>query len=253
MSNEEGYSRLIEIADQAETIRRYMSGQAQNWGGIDDLDDLVDEAIPIMERLGIERELKEIREITRKREVGIPIDDWEFAMHIAASLRDACEEHELNTKIAEGRKARQESVKLAQDADSSPYGYVSKKRIDALRLIEIKKFDLRKLIRLCEELNICHANDCNIAIASLVRTITNHVPPIFGFNTYATFVSQRPSGRSVKSSLERLDKNLRDIADNHLHEVMGRRANLPTSIQVNFSPELDILLGEVEASANTHD
>lgn len=247
----QSYERLIEIADQAETIQRYMSSSPTGWDGVDDLEDLINEAIPILEALAINRELDELREIVRRREVGIPISDWEWTLQVASSLRDSCEEHKLNLKILKKRSERQKAHKITEKSDPAPYGYVSKARIEALKSIKGSIFDLRKLIRLCEEVNLCHKHDCSIAVASLVRTITNHVPPIFGCKSYATYVSQCSAGRSVRSSLERLDKNLRDIADNHLHEVMRAHANLPTAMQVNFSPELDVLLGEVEVSART--
>ena len=57
--------------------------------------------------------------------------------------------------------------------------YVSKSRIAELRQLRSANFDLRRLIRLCEELNRCFGANSFFATAALVRTIINHVPPIF--------------------------------------------------------------------------
>lgn len=63
--------------------------------------------------------------------------------------------------------------------------YVDLRRIDELRAISSSKFDLTKLIRLCEELNSSHNNGNLFAIAMLTRAIIGHVPPIFSLAKFA--------------------------------------------------------------------
>jgi hypothetical protein len=122
--------------------------------------------------------------------------------------------------------------------------FVSEERIAELRTVTGQQFDLRKLVRLCEELNITFENACYLATASLVRAILDHVPPIFGLPTFAQ-VASNYGGRSFKETMQRLENAARKIADAHLHQTVRARETLPTPQQVGFSAELDVLLGEI--------
>jgi hypothetical protein len=123
--------------------------------------------------------------------------------------------------------------------------YVDQRRLDDLAALPSSRFDVSKLCVLLRELNECHQRHAYFAIAALVRTILNHVPPIFGFKTFQQVVANYKCERSFKQSIERLDDAARDIADLHLHAVIRARESLPTLVQVDFSPELDLLLGEI--------
>jgi hypothetical protein len=148
--------------------------------------------------------------------------------------------------------ALREELVLFSSADHTPGTgsigpsdvYVAPERIDALKAAKSGHFDLAKVIAICEELNKCYAGQCYLATAALVRMLVDHVPPVFGFDTFAQVVAQR-GGRSVKRSLEHLDKSLRPIADHHLHQPIGRKEILPTRTQVDFRSDLDVLLAEV--------
>jgi len=52
-----------------------------------------------------------------------------------------------------------------------------------------EKFDLTKLIELCKELNECYDNESFLAVAMLVRAILDHIPPIFGYDSFAEIAS----------------------------------------------------------------
>lgn len=118
--------------------------------------------------------------------------------------------------------------------------YVSKSRIAEIRQLRSADFDLRRLIRLCEELNRCFGANFFFATAALVRTIINHVPPIFGAKTFAE-VANNVGGKSVKKSFLRLETASRDISNDLLHQQIQKREVLPTAIQVDFKNELDVL------------
>ena len=122
--------------------------------------------------------------------------------------------------------------------------YVALEHIDALKAAKSGRFDLGKTIAICEELNKCFAAQCYLATAALVRMLVDHVPPVFGFSTFAQVAAQCP-GKSVKASLEHLEKSLRPIADSHLHQRVRRKEVLPTRTQVDFRNDLDVLLAEV--------
>jgi hypothetical protein len=79
----------------------------------------------------------------------------------------------------------------------------------------------------------------------LVRAVMDHVPPVFGVRSFTEVLGNHSAGRSFKETMARLEEAARKIADSHLHTHIRRREVLPTAQQVNFSPELDVLLGEV--------
>jgi hypothetical protein len=106
--------------------------------------------------------------------------------------------------------------------------------------------DLTKLIRMCEELNDCYARENYIACALMVRAVINHIPPVFGTQTFSQFVSQ--AGRSVKAAMESLDDDARVVADLHNHATMRAREPLPSRAQIDpFRPSFELLLQEVIA------
>jgi len=65
-----------------------------------------------------------------------------------------------------------------------------------IKTLSGKMFDLAKLIRLCEELNICCQADCHFAMIMLTRSILDHVPPIFGRNSFSEVANNYASSKS---------------------------------------------------------
>jgi hypothetical protein len=122
--------------------------------------------------------------------------------------------------------------------------FVSVRRIDELRAIKSNRFDLAKLIRLCEELNACDDQGWWFAVAMLGRAILDHVPPIFGHAKFIQFVSNY-GGSSFKETMKHLEDSFRKIGDSYLHGPIRSTETLPERQQVDFSRELDVLLGEV--------
>ena len=70
---------------------------------------------------------------------------------------------------------RQTNTSLSKPAERP---YVSHERIAELRAINSSDWDLRKLIRLCEELNAAYQGGNYLSVAMLLRAIADHVPPI---------------------------------------------------------------------------
>ncbi len=133
--------------------------------------------------------------------------------------------------------------------DEFSHPYVDPSRISELRAIKSARYDLTKLVDLCEELNSCYANECFLAVAMIVRTILNHVPPIFGFQTFKAVLENYGVGDrtfdALRRSMELLQTSSRNIADAHLHMVIRDKETLPNRVQVNFTNDLDFLLAEV--------
>jgi hypothetical protein len=125
-----------------------------------------------------------------------------------------------------------------------PPPYVSTIRISELRTKNSTAWDLKKLVRMCEELNSSFAKENYLASAMLLRAITDHVPPIFGAKNFAEYASSVAS-RSHKGNMENLQRSLRNIADGVLHQQIRDRESLPTDTMVDFRQDLDVLLAEV--------
>jgi len=126
--------------------------------------------------------------------------------------------------------------------------YVDPARVLALQSIGNGPWDFARLIELCREINISAANRCHLSTAMLLRTIINHVPPVFGFATFAEVANQyggAKSQKSFKASMLRLETSSRNIADMHLHSPIRAREDVPTAVQVDFAADLDVLLGEI--------
>jgi hypothetical protein len=123
--------------------------------------------------------------------------------------------------------------------------YVSDDRLAELRALAPSNYDLAKLVRLCEELNVTSSEGALFATAMLVRAILDHVPPLFGCSTFSQVASNYSGGRSFKETMERLDTSARKIADAHLHTQIRAKESLPAPQQVNFAAELDVLLAEI--------
>lgn len=133
----------------------------------------------------------------------------------------------------------------AQSANAAAV-YVDPSRITELRHLTGPRFSTVKLVRLCEELNACMATESYLAAIMLLRAIKDHVPPIFGCQSFNQVVSQT-NGKSFHSQLERLNSQAKDVADRFLHGPIGSTEGLPKFTQVDFRSELDALLGEVVA------
>jgi len=122
--------------------------------------------------------------------------------------------------------------------------YVNQKRIQELKFVKSTNYDLLRLINLCEELNVAFQNNSYLSVPLLVRTVLDHIPPIFGFRTF-TEVANNYGTKSFKDSMVHLDSSSRKIADAFLHTQIRSKEVLPNSTQIDFSNDLDVLLSEI--------
>jgi len=127
---------------------------------------------------------------------------------------------------------------------SQNYNYVNQNRIEELKTIRSDDFDMAKLIRFCEELNMNFSLGNYLSSAMLVRAIIDHIPPIFQKNTF-TEVANNYGSKSFNDSMKNLDNSSRKISDAHLHTQIRKKEVLPNSTQVDFSNDLDVLLAEI--------
>jgi hypothetical protein len=139
---------------------------------------------------------------------------------------------------------RRPGLKARAPAPVKP-SYVAPSRLAELRALTGCAWDTRRLVRLCEELNASHDNDCHMTTAMLVRAIVDHVPPIFCCKSFDEVANNYKGAKSFRDSMRHLNQSLRNIADAHLHVQIRASEILPTDQQVDFRAGLDVLLAEV--------
>jgi hypothetical protein len=150
----------------------------------------------------------------------------------------AAPERIQSSALAAGRKEIQ--------LDGKGRAFVDPSRVEELKQIRNDKFDFSKLVRMCEETNICFTGECYLAVAMLTRAILDHIPPVFSADTFAEVANNYCTGtKSFKASMQTLDNSSRKIADQHLHSQIRNAEVLPNATQVDFAPALDVLLGEI--------
>ena len=121
--------------------------------------------------------------------------------------------------------------------------------LDADVLLELKsissdQYDIKKLVAFCEELNDSYGKANYLSCVLLVRAVMNHVPPIFGYETFSQVVAH--SSRSVKAVLSHLEDQARPIADLHTHKLIRKKEQLPSKHQIEpYKPSFEILIQEI--------
>jgi hypothetical protein len=138
-----------------------------------------------------------------------------------------------------------ESDRDNQQAVNKPGEYVDEGRIKLLKSINKDEFDLTRLVRMLEELNMCSREDCHMATIMLVRAVLDHVPPIFGYRAFSEVANSYKGSKAFKASMKHLEESCRNIADQHLHGQIRKKEILPNAVQVNFRNDLDVLLAEL--------
>lgn len=141
----------------------------------------------------------------------------------------------------------QSTIDYTSESDSNPTSdlYIAQSRIDELKTIRNNKFDFTRLVKLCEELNIAFQNGCVLTIPMLIRTIINHVPPIFSCKDFSGVANNYSWPKSQKNGITRLNNSLKDNADFNLHIKIRDKEILPSLSSVDFRTDLDILISEI--------
>ncbi|HEX4769884.1 MAG TPA: hypothetical protein VH351_03570 [Bryobacteraceae bacterium] len=133
-----------------------------------------------------------------------------------------------------------------KNAPAAAWMMVAESRLAELRALKSSKFDFKRLIRLCEELNIASREDCLHLVSMGTRAVLDHVPPVFGVRSFSEIANNYIGGsKSFKDTMQHLDTAAKKIADGFLHTQIRKNESLPTAQQVNFAAALDLLLGEI--------
>lgn len=132
------------------------------------------------------------------------------------------------------------------EIDPPAQPFVSQVRIQELRTLKSNEFDFRRLIRLCEELNVSISNGSFLASSMLTRSIIDHVSPIFKKGNFTEVANHHSGGgKSFKDAAKDLNDLHRTISNTWLHQQIRNKEVLPSFPQINCAVQLDILLGEV--------
>ncbi|SFU65093.1 hypothetical protein [Pseudoduganella namucuonensis] len=141
---------------------------------------------------------------------------------------------------------RQKSAGLSALAQTTQKDlYVDPQRIFQLQSIKGSSWDLKRLVRLLQELNTAHFHDLHMATAMLVRAITDHVAPVLRCKNFSEVANQYAAPKSFSDQMKQLDTSLRKVADSFLHQQIRQSEVLPLRPQVDFKPALDVLLAEI--------
>ena len=123
--------------------------------------------------------------------------------------------------------------------------FIGLDRLEELNKIHSNDFDLTKLVRFCEQLNGAYASEWYLTTSMLQRAILDHVPPIFGFNTFTKVANNYKGDRTFKLFAKRLDDTSRKISDKYLHSPIRKTEVFPNPTQIDFKQEFDYILAEI--------
>lgn len=184
-----------------------------------------------------------------------------FANDYSLSLMRILSDTRLGFSLGPSYASIQEAAELARGAvrainrkratppisATSVKSYIDPSRVIALQQISGGDWDFLRLAEMCRELNIAAANRCYMTTAMLVRAIIDHIPPVFGLEKFSEVANNYGGAKekSFKGSMKHLQESMRHIADRHLHTQIRKSEDIPSETQVNFSADLDVLLGEV--------
>ena len=145
--------------------------------------------------------------------------------------------------IANRVASRQTAVQAI--APPPPF-YVDEVLIQQIKSLPATRFDFKRLAELCRELNVAAAGEAHMAIAMILRSIIDHVPPALGNSRKFSEVANSYGGTvSFKKHMKRFEHQLRDVADGHLHTLIRPRESLPLFVEVDFRSSIGELLREI--------
>lgn len=167
-------------------------------------------------------------------------DLWEFYQYWKKHLKTYADRRAYVIKIYKNIKPTN-----TPRIKNNSHTYINTGRIKELKTIKNINFDLTKLIRLCEEINISFANKSYISCGMLIRSVIDHIPPIFGVSNFSEVENNYKGTKSFKESMKHLNSSSRKIADQYLHTQIRNKEVLPNEQQIDFSNDMDVLLSEI--------
>ncbi|WNM18598.1 hypothetical protein [Flavobacterium capsici] len=167
-----------------------------------------------------------------------------FSRYVGTNILEFLGQNVTKEKISNKSFGSEKNNKIYKEDRLIP-NYISLSRINELKSLKTP-FDLSKLIRMCEELNSNFEKSNYYSVAMIGRAIIDHIPPLFNCKNFNE-VANNYGSKSIRGNLKHLNDSMRNISDGALHSHIRKSEPLPTSSQVNFSQDLDVLLGEIVA------
>lgn len=121
--------------------------------------------------------------------------------------------------------------------------FVNLEYIEQLRKLDLVEWDLFRLIRYCEEINMNWDNGNLFSVVFLSRALIDYVPPIFDEPNFDSLYAHASSRDSFKSVCETLAKSLKHIADYNIHQQAKSSQSRLVKEEINFSTVLNHLIG----------
>ncbi|MEV1116124.1 hypothetical protein AB0I91_13715 [Actinosynnema sp. NPDC049800] len=123
-------------------------------------------------------------------------------------------------------------------------GYVDEGLIHQLETLQHPAWHLGRLIAMLHELNSNYAAGHAYSCLMLCRAIIDHVPRLFGVDSYAAVTSMPNISRSERKLLQLLGDK-RFSADHVLHHHIGKKADVITMYDVPDRTGMNILIQHV--------
>jgi hypothetical protein len=113
-------------------------------------------------------------------------------------------------------------------------GYVSDRVADLLKAADnlSSEWNGDKLLRLVEELNSDFRAGNAYASFALLRSILDHVPPLFGYTSFDQVASNVAWGRTEKAYIRQLSQ-AREAGHDAMHRPISKR---PDGLDINHLP-----------------
>jgi hypothetical protein len=177
-------------------------------------------------------------------------NEFEFRLNaISVDVNDIYSAYDARAELDALLPEIEDAIEFIDDAQSAGNinaRIVDSAIIDALAEIETTNSDAASLVRMCREINSSHAHGNILATVLLMRTVLNHVPPVFGFDTFVQVATN--SGKSLRDSFDHLESGLRKVADFHAHRQIAASEFYPSAAQVEpYKPQFELLLQQVIA------
>lgn len=122
--------------------------------------------------------------------------------------------------------------------------FINPAHIEKLGSFKGTNFDPARLILIAKELNKAYIERCYFSCGILIRSILDHIPPVFGKTSFGEVASNYAGSRSFKDAMTHLEKTSRKIADGLLHGQIRQTESLPTHNQIDFRQAVDFLISE---------
>lgn len=130
--------------------------------------------------------------------------------------------------------------------------FISLDYIDEIRKMKNIDFDVTKLIRILEEINLAYNKWLYLSLLSLSRMLLDHIPPIFSYKSFNEVANNFDFWKSDKKIIITLQDLCRNLSDSELHSPITFKEVLPNRDTVNFSIPFNCLLKYIIKQLHKH-